>query len=67
MHEFLSTYFVHEESCFMITIEWTPLFAYVLPLYAGQLSKEDKARLDSLFWETFKRGFCFQKFSMEEL
>ena len=25
MHQFRFPYFVHEESCFMVTIEWTPL------------------------------------------
>jgi len=40
---------------------------YALPLYAGQLSKGDKARLDSLLRKAFKRGFCFHTFSMEEL
>ena len=40
---------------------------YALPSYAGQLSKGDKARLDSLFRKAFRTGFCFQTFSMEEL
>ena len=37
-----------------------------LPSYAGQWSKGDKARLDSLFRKAFRRGFCFQTFSIEE-
>jgi len=40
---------------------------YALPSYAGQLSKGDKARLDSLFRKAYRRGFCFQTFSIEEL
>jgi len=40
---------------------------YAVPSYAGQLSKEDKARLDSLFQKAFRRDFCFHTFSKEEL
>ena len=46
-----------------------PLYCllYALPSYAGQLSKGDKDRLDSLFRKAYRRGFCFQTFSIEEL
>jgi len=31
---------------------------YALPSFAGQLSKADKARIDSLFRKAFRRGLC---------
>jgi len=37
--------------------------AYALPSYAGQLSKGDKAQLESLFRKAFRRGFVFTHFS----
>ena len=40
---------------------------YALPSFAGQLSIGDKARLCSLFRKAFKRGFCCQTFSIDEL
>ena len=30
MHEFLPSYFVHEEPCFMITIEWMSLVSPII-------------------------------------
>ena len=40
---------------------------YALPSFAGQLSKGDKARIDSLFRKAFRRGFCCQTFSIDDL
>jgi len=40
---------------------------YALPSFAGQLSIGDKARLDSLCRKAFRRGFCCQTFSTDEL
>jgi hypothetical protein len=40
---------------------------YALPSFAGQLSMGDKARLDSLFRKAFKRGFCFNIFTIDDL
>jgi len=43
------------------------LSVYALPSFAGQLSKGDKARIDGLFLEDFRRGFCCHTFSIDEL
>ena len=40
---------------------------YALPSFAGQLSKGEKARIDSMFRKAFRRGFCCETFSIEEL
>jgi len=40
---------------------------YALPSFAGQLSKGDKARIDSLFRKAFRRGFCCQTCSIDDL
>ena len=40
---------------------------YALPSFAGQLSKGDKARIDSLFQKVFRWGFCCQTLSIDEL
>jgi len=39
---------------------------YALLSFAGQLSKGDKASLDSLFRKAFRRGFSCQTFSIDE-
>jgi len=41
--------------------------AYALPSFAGQLSKGDIARIDSLFRKAFRRGFCCHTISIDEL
>jgi len=40
---------------------------YALPSFAGQLSKGDIARIDSLFRKAFRRGFCCHTISIDEL
>ena len=40
---------------------------YAVPSFAGQLSKGDKARIDSLSRKAFRRVFCSQTFSIDEL
>ena len=40
---------------------------YALPSFAGQLSIGDKARLNSFCRKAFRRGLCYQTFSIYEL
>jgi len=40
---------------------------YTLPSFAGQLSKADKARIDSLFRKAFWQGLCCRTLSIDEL
>ena len=40
---------------------------YALPSFAGQLSKVDKASIDSLFRKAFRRRFCCRTLSIDEL
>ena len=40
---------------------------YALPSFAGQLSKGDIARIDSLFRKAFRRRFCCHTISIDEL
>ena len=58
-------------SCNALHIVFTAIVlsvvTYALPSFAGQLSKGDKARIDSLFRKAFRRGFCCQTFSMDDL
>lgn len=43
------------------------VITYALPSFAGQLSKGDKARIDSLFRKAFRRGFCCEIITIDEL
>ena len=56
-------------SCYALHIVFTAIVlsvvTYALPSFAAQLSKGDKARIDSLFRKAFRRGFCFFHFSMD--
>jgi len=49
-------------SCYALHIIFTAtilsVVTYALPSFAGQLSKGDKARIESLFRKAFRRGFC---------
>ena len=49
------------------SIPFLSVVIYALPSYAGQLSKGDKARIDSLFRKAFRRGYCCQTFNIDEL
>jgi len=58
----------------LYTLSWSVFTAivlsvvtYALPSFAGQLSKADKARIDSLSRKAFRRGFCCRTLSIDEL
>ena len=43
------------------------LVNYALPSFAGQLSKGDQSRLDSLFRRAYRRGLCHEILTMDDL
>ena len=57
-------------SCYLHQTVFTAIVlcvTYALPSFAGQLSKGDKIRIDSLFRKAFRRGFCCQTFGIDDL
>ena len=58
---------MHDALHIIFTATVLSVITYVLPSFAGQLLIGDKARLDSLFRKAFRRGFCCQTFSIDEL